>query len=632
MRPGGVVQLYRELWRVIRGERRKFIAAVILLVGAQVSLLAIPYASAHAIDALQLGGARGLAGAGKWLLLSLAIAAGSWLLHGPGRVLERSVALAVRQRMSALLIERLTHLPLSWHERHHSGATAHRVQQSTIALMSFAQSQFIYLNSAVRLVGPLAALWLLMPTVGLAALAGFALIVTSVVGFDRAMLRLASEENAAEREYAAALVDTLGNVTTLYALRQARAVAAALERRLFAIFEPLKKAIALNEAKWCTVDIATKVLSAGLVALFACLIERSAPGEGARRTLLLGSLYMVWEYAQQSAGVICAIASHFQAFARLSADYASAEAIREAKPEELSGTAARGLAFAQDREPRWRRLELRELTFRHAPREPIAAAAHDGGRPGGVGAAGTPCLDHLSLTLRRGKRYALIGRSGSGKSTLLRALAGLYACERITVQIDDGPTVVSPAEAARLLRSAATLIPQDAEVFAGTLAENLGLCESVNGPPSPAEYVRALEIARATDFIEPTEAGLGMRVAERAANWSGGQRARVALARGVLAARGSALVLLDEPTASLDPATEASVYGNLFAAFADACVISSVHRLNLLPRFDEVIVMEEGRIIAQGQPSIIGAALGSIEAAQGTGFAPDSPREAFSSY
>ena len=68
----------------------------------------------------------------------------------------------------------------------------------------------------------------------------------------------------------------------------------------------------------------------------------------------------------------------------------------------------------------------------------------------------------------------------------------------------------------------------------------------------------------------------------------------------MLAARGSSLVLLDEPTAHLDPATEAAVYDNLFAEFSDACVVSSIHRLQLLDRFDEVLVMREGRLVAQG--------------------------------
>jgi ABC-type transport system involved in cytochrome bd biosynthesis fused ATPase/permease subunit len=151
------------------------------------------------------------------------------------------------------------------------------------------------------------------------------------------------------------------------------------------------------------------------------------------------------------------------------------------------------------------------------------------------------------------------------------------------------------------------LIPQDAEVFEATLAENLGLCESLAGAPQRHEYARALELARVSEFVEVNDAGLDVMVAERAANWSGGQRARVALARGILAASDSGLVLLDEPTASLDPKTEAAVYDNLFSTFANACLVSSIHRLNLLARFDEVLVMHDGRLVAQGPAALLAA-------------------------
>ncbi|HKO20561.1 MAG TPA: ABC transporter ATP-binding protein, partial [Acidobacteriaceae bacterium] len=464
----------------------------------------------------------------------------------------------------------------AWHESHHSGATAHRVQQSTQALSGFAQSQFIYLNSAVRLLGPLVALFWVQPLVAAAAVMGFAVIVVCVAGFDRAMLRLANEENEAERGYAATLVDTLGNTASVYALRQARPVAARLERRLLAAFVPLRKAIVLNEAKWCTVDLATRVLNCGLVALFVWLATRAAGSGGTAKPLLLGSLYMVWEYAQQAAGVIASIASHFQTFARQHADYASANVIRDTIPQPRTPT--------QPFRPRsWERLAIRDLTFRHTS-----------GR--GTG----PALERLTFTLHKGKRYALIGASGSGKSTLLRVLAGLYPAERVALTLDGGPTCVAAQEAAQILRDGATLIPQDAEVYEGTLGENLALCETVCGPPAPRAYSEALELACATDFVQPTPLGLEAPITERAANWSGGQRSRVALARGILAAQGSALILLDEPTASLDPATEARVYTNLFDHFAQACVISSVHRLSLLDRFDEVLVMRDGRLVAQG--------------------------------
>src|SRR5690606_31723884 len=402
-------------------------------------------------------------------------------------------------------------------------------------------------------------------------------------GFDRAMIRLAHVENDAERRYSAALIDSLGNSTTLFALRQARAVAALLQRRLEACFAPLRRAIFLNEAKWCTVDIASKSLACALVALFAWVATRGSGAAATEGTIMLGSVYMVWEYASQAGGVISAVASHFQTFARQHADYASADAIRETTPAVHGET-------SQMAQQAWRRCGVRELVFTHAAARTSA-----------------PTLDHVMLSLERGKRYALIGGSGSGKSTLLRVLAGLYEADRIVVDQSDGPAILSAAEAAKFFRSTTTLIPQDAEVFEGSLAENLGLCESLLGAPSREQYAGALELARVSEFIAPTDEGLNAAVSERAANWSGGQRARVALARGILAAQGSSLVLLDEPTASLDPKTEADVYDNLFMAFSDACIVSSVHRLNLLDRFDEVLVMHDGRLVAQGPASVLSA-------------------------
>jgi ATP-binding cassette, subfamily B, bacterial len=579
-RSGGVLFLYKELWQQAHGSRKTLLTAMALLVGAQCILLAVPFLAGKAINALQTHGDAGLANAGLWLALVLGATIVSWLLHGPGRVLERNVSLTVRRRIATSLTERLLTLPLSWHEANHSGATAHRVQQSSHALSAFAQSQFIYLNSAVRLIGPVVALWLIRPAVGVAAVVGFCVICLSVMGFDRAMIRLAHKENDAERRYASTLIDSIGNATTLLALRQARGVVRLLSRRLEAVFEPLKRSIVLNEAKWFTVDVASRALSCSLVALFAWLAVRAGKIDGPQ-ALMLGSVYMVWEYAQQAGGVISAVAAHFQTFARQQADYTSADVIRDAMP-------ARHAEASQIVNGEWQRCDIRDIVFHHREaREP------------------RPALDHVTLALERGKRYALIGGSGAGKSTLLRVLAGLYEAERIVIDQSGGTAIVSTLEAAKFLRASATLIPQDAEVFEGTLADNLSMCESVNGPPAESEFQQALELAKVNDFIQPTPDSLSTPISERAANWSGGQRARVALARGILAAQGSSIVLLDEPTASLDSKTEAGVYDNLFAEFERACVISSIHRLHLLDRFDEVLVMHHGRLVAQGPAALL---------------------------
>jgi ABC-type bacteriocin/lantibiotic exporter with double-glycine peptidase domain len=102
------------------------------------------------------------------------------------------------------------------------------------------------------------------------------------------------------------------------------------------------------------------------------------------------------------------------------------------------------------------------------------------------------------------------------------------------------------------------------------------------------------------EVLQATHGDLDTPLSERGFNLSGGQRQRLCLARGVLAARGSSLLLLDEPTSALDAATEARVLERIAAAFPEACMVASIHRLSLLARFDTVVLMEAGRVVDAG--------------------------------
>lgn len=572
----GLIHLYKALWHYSAGVRGALWVGLLLLLGAQLVMLGLPYAAGRAINIFQEHGLDGARDAMWWVGAIIGINLLSWMMHGPGRFFERHVSLNLRQRMSTELIEKLMQLPLSWHEQQHSGAISHRVQQSINSMAGFAESQFVYLNSLVRLFGPIIMLWCIQPWLGVTAIVGFFVVHFSMRAFDNKMMSLAIEENEAERRYSSTIMDALGNANTLFALRQVRAVIRLLEQRLQAIFKPVRLSITINEFKWFTVDMASRTLACTLVVEYVWLASKHASAATAtKQVVMLGSIYMVWEYAQQAAGVVTAITSHFQAFARLQADYASADIIRDAPAAEWLTQSPAVI------EP-WQQLQLKDINYRH----PLARNAKN-------------TLTDVSVSLRRGKRYALIGSSGSGKSTLLRILAGLYPADAIRLTQQDEENI-DPILVAIKMRSCTTLIPQDAEVYEGTIAENLSLCEAVSGAPDVNEFESVLNAAQVDDFVEVSPAGLNQRIAERGANWSGGQRARLALARGILAARDSYLVLLDEPTASLDVRTESAVYDSLFELFADACLVSSVHRMNLLPRFDEIILMQDGRLVAQG--------------------------------
>jgi hemerythrin superfamily protein len=154
---------------------------------SQLMKLALPWMAAQCIDAVQASGHAGLRLAGLWIGAIGLLYLGVWLLHGPARVLERGVALCVRRSSADALYMQLAHAPLAWHDQHHSGDLHHRVAQASGALFGFTQSQFLYMQNAIHLVGPLLALWLLSHVTGALAFAGVVVIATLVLRFDRAL-------------------------------------------------------------------------------------------------------------------------------------------------------------------------------------------------------------------------------------------------------------------------------------------------------------------------------------------------------------------------------------------------------------------------------------------------------------
>jgi ATP-binding cassette, subfamily B, bacterial len=554
-----LVQLYRHVWQHASGARARMAVALGMLGGSQLLKLAMPWMAAQAINSIQTGGTAGMAGAARWIAGIFGLQVVVWAFHGPARVMERSVALRVRRSVADALYARLSRAPLPWHQGHHSGDLQHRVAQASSALSTFTESQFIYLQNAINIAGPLIALSLLSPLTGGLAALGFVAIAVAIVRFDGALMRLARQENVAQRRYAARLLDFVGNIGSIASLRLQDATRALLDSRLLAVFMPLRRSIVLNEWKWCAVDLLSLGLSWGLVVVYAW----SSVGATAGAPLLIGSLFMIYQYAQQAAGVLGAMASNYQNLARTQTDFASAEPIWDA-PQ----AAPAMVRAAAD----WQRIDLQGIGYQHP------------GSPRGG-------LHDLQLSLRRGERIALVGPSGSGKSTLLRVIAGLYAADQGHVSIDGVPQF-----GRRDVGELATLIPQEAEVFELTLRENITFGAEV----ADTAVQRALHTASLDTIVATLPQGQATPMAERGGNFSGGQRQRLALARGFLAAAGSSVLLLDEPTSALDGLTESLVHERLIAAFPDACLVAAVHRMGLLHHFDRVVLMVDGRIVDQG--------------------------------
>ncbi|HUC68188.1 MAG TPA: ABC transporter ATP-binding protein [Stellaceae bacterium] len=551
--------LYQSFWRYAAGDRGRTILFMTLLILAQLLKLAIPYLSGAAVQAMQGKGDAALGTAGWDMALIFVVCAASWVLHGPARVLERFVAIRVHERFADALYRKATRLPLDWHQHHHSGETIEHVQKAGGAIFGFAQNQFVYLQNAVSLIGPIVAIFVLSVPTGGVALFAYALIFVVLVRFDGAMIRLKRAQNRAQARYVAALVDCLGNIATVLTLRLQQPTRRLLASRMGEVFAPLRSSVVLNEAKWCAIDLLNNGIRSGLVVLYAWLAWRQGG------PVLLGSAVMVYQYAQQVGGVVSNMAGNYQDLVGYKTDLDGAHGIFDA---------AEGARAAAAVAPSWREIGVERLRFRYPQ-------AH--GKGGAV--------DIARFILARGRRIALVGESGSGKSSLLRLLAGLYTANEVRFLVDGKPAPELPH-----LGSIAMLAPQDPEIFEGSIGHNLTLGIDYD----PAEIRHALDLAVFAPVVEALPAGLATDIAERGLNLSGGQKQRLALARAILAASDASLLLLDEPTSNLDPATEARVYANLFAAAGDACVVSSVHRLHLLDRFDEIVLMEGGEITAIG--------------------------------
>jgi ATP-binding cassette, subfamily B, bacterial IrtB/YbtQ len=187
---------------------------------------------------------------------------------------------------------------------------------------------------------------------------------------------------------------------------------------------------------------------------------------------------------------------------------------------------------------------------------------------------------------------AIVGASGSGKSTILNLIARFWDLEHGSVTI--GGIDVRDLDEERL-NSLVTVVFQDVYLFAGNVFDNIAM-----GQPGAtlAQVKAAAKSACAHDFIMALPDGYRTRVDEGGANLSGGERQRISLARAIL--KDAPIVLLDEATAAIDPTNERAVQQALASLVADKTLIVVAHKLNTIRAADQILVLDEGRIIERG--------------------------------
>lgn len=550
-------------WKYSAGRRKQVLAYVGLLILANVVYLFEPYVVGMVLNTVQEASTTpgSLPKIMMYLLMVIAINVGFWIFHGPARVMERINAFHARNDFKDHLFNIITSLPVQWHKQHHSGQTINRIGKATRALNDFAENSYQLIEMLLRPVVAVIALTLIMPQAALIAVVVGGSALSLVFLFDRVLLPLYDQVNAKEHFVAAALHDYITNITTVITLRLEQLTRSELWIRMAHYLPIFRREAVINEWKWF---LATIVMSSMTVIVLGWYAYTTI---GVGVIPLAGTFFMLYEYLQKISGAFFTFAWKYSTTVQQYADLRAVEPILQAAPADYHG----GCVLPKD----WKTIEINHLDFVYKDEEKREHHLRD-----------------VSVTLGRRSKIAFVGESGSGKSTLMTLIRGLHSPDKAEVLCDGKPL----AHGLKDVGSKVTLIPQEPEIFENTIEYNITLdTEQTN-----AEIMDDVRLACFESTLEKLPNGLKTNTAEKGVNLSGGEKQRLALARGFFAAKQSDIILLDEPTSSVDSTNELKIYRNLLERFADRCIISSIHKLHLLELFEEVYVFENGRLLQRG--------------------------------
>lgn len=570
-------------WRFAGKFRIAILGYSLLFMMAQAAALLEPYLLGLMLNAVQTDLTSGASGHTQllhditwYMSLFVGLKILFWSIHGPTRVLERYVAFHICFAYKTHMYQTVTNLPLKWQRRHHSGETIDKVNRATQALSDFFQGTFDINYMVFRLIGTLVILYTFMPAAALAVAVTSIVAMYTIVRFDRVLSKQYDELNQKANYIAEALHDYITNIVTVITLRLQGRTLEEVKRRLMLPLPLYRRNNTLNEWKWAITSIMIALMTAGV--LIAYTYSTLAAGA----VLLAGTFFTLFDYLRRIGDSFHNFAAQYGRVVRQAADLKAANAILEEMDAAPQPPADAKLPQS------WNSLSVRNLSFTYE--DTSNTRRH---------------LQNVGIELERGKAIAIVGRSGSGKSTMLRLLRGLDNTDQVEVLADGTPL----KHGLHHLSHATTLMPQDPEIFADTIRFNIAFGMEA----SEEEILDAVRKARFDEVLPRLPNGLETNIAEKGINLSGGEKQRLALARGFFFARNSDIILLDEPTSSVDTANERVIYTNLLGAFrGNRCVISTVHKLHLLEMFDVVYVLDDGKLSEVGSFTELVAANGIL--------------------
>ncbi|RDZ27970.1 ABC transporter transmembrane domain-containing protein [Lysobacter silvisoli] len=547
------------LWPFVRRHLGLFVAWLVALAASSAATLSLPPAFKTMIDQgfAEGGGAIDRAFVLLFVVavaLALATAARFFFVSLLG---ERVVA-DLRQQLYAHLIG----LDAGFHDRSRSGELVSRLTADAELLRSVVGSSMsVALRSSVTVIGSIGMLFVTSPRLAAYALVGIPLAVLPIVIGGRRLQKIsrASQDRVADANALAA--ETLGAVRTVQAHARepyergrfgaALKVAVATARKRIGA-QAIVTAVAITLVFGAIVlvlwsgahDVVGGRMSAGTLGQFV-LYALIAGGS-------VGALAEVWNDLQRAAGGMGRISE------LLNEDNAIAA---PAQPQALPAPVRGELVFE-------------DVGFHYPQR------------------ADLPALEHFNLRVRPGETVALVGPSGAGKSTVFSLLLRFHDPQTGTVRVDGmDARLLDPAA----LREAIALVPQQPTIFAASARDNIryGRLQA-----DDAEVETAVRAAYAADFIDDLPQGLDTELGERGARLSGGQQQRIAIARALL--KDAPILLLDEATSALDAQSERAVQQALETLMRGRTTLVIAHRLATVLKADRIVVMDRGRIVAEG--------------------------------
>jgi ATP-binding cassette, subfamily B, bacterial len=496
-----------------------------------------------------------------WMIsLLLVTNIGFWIFHGSGRILEELIGFHVHKNYTNNKIKKILELPVKWQKDNHSGNSIDKINRARSSLESISSGfTFELIYAFLNIFGSLFILFFVDWKIATFTLVFSLITLVIIMSVDRKLISYYKELNKYSNKLSASVFDYISNIITVITLRLKKTVSDEINHKLMVSYQTTRKSIFLNEFKWGFASIAITLMTV-LVLIYKTYSDYTTTG-----IILIGTLYILYGYLRKVGETFFKFASLYGKVTRHSTRINGAKIIDE-EFEKRVGKIEGRIA------PGWKKIKIKNLDFSYDEKK-----QH---------------LDKINIDLKPGQKIALIGESGSGKSTILSLLRGLYSPDKGEIYIDNKKI----KNGFEKLKRSITLIPQDPEIFNNTIKYNI----TMDLPTKKEELDKAISMAQFKKIANRLENGINTNVLEKGVSLSGGEKQRLALARGLLAAKKSEIILLDEPTSSVDSMNEMKIHENLFQEFKNKTIIASIHRLHLLNKFDYIYMFDRGKIIAEG--------------------------------